>query len=80
MAAPDTFSLATTGLNANSVFTAKPITVGDVGAGTNGAQANAMANNKQVYCKGPDGSLKWYTIDSERSRPGGPLYLLAVGP
>lgn len=78
--AADTFSLATTGLNANSIFTTKPLTVGDVGAGTNGAQMAAMATGSQVYCKGPDGSLKWYTIDSERSRPGGPLYLLAVGP
>ena len=80
MAAPDTFSLATTGLNANSIFTAKPLTVGDVGAGTVGAQMNAMQNGTQVYCKGPDGASRWYTIDAERSRPGGPLYLLAVGP
>lgn len=78
--AADTFSLATTGLNANSPFTTKPLTVGDAGAGTNGAQQFAMANGKQVYCKGPDGAQKWYTIDAERSRPGGPIYLLAVGP
>ena len=78
--AADTFSLATTGQNANSPFTAKPITVGDAGAGTPGDQANAMAIGAQVYCKRSDGSFGWYTIDAERSRPGGPLYLLAVGP
>ena len=78
--AADTFSLATTGLNANSVFTTKPFTVGDVGAGTVGAQQSAMSTNGQVYCKKADGSFGWFTIDSERSRPGGPLYLLAVGP
>lgn len=80
MAAPDTFSLATTGLNANSTFTPQPITVGDAAAGRPGDQQMAMSTGAQVFCKGPDGSLKWYTIDSERSRPGGPLYLLAVGP
>lgn len=75
-----TYSLATTGYNANSPFTPQPLILDDLAAGRAGAQANAMANGTPVLCKGPDGAQRYYKIDSERSRPGGPLYLLAVGP
>lgn len=75
-----TYSLATTGLNANSVFTPQPLIMDDATAGRAGDQASAMATGTQVLCKGPDGAQRYYTIDAERSRPGGPVYLLAVGP
>lgn len=75
-----TYSLAATGLNANSPFTAQPLTMDDAAAGRAGDQALAMATNGQVLCKGPDGQQRYYTIDASRSRPGGPVYLLAVGP
>lgn len=74
-----TYSLATTGLNANSPFTPQPLTMDDVVAGRAGDQANAMATNTAFLCKGPDGIQRYYTIDAERSRPGGPVYLLATG-
>ena len=73
-----TYSLATTGYNAGSPFAAQPLKVDDVVAGRAGNQANAMATGAQVLCKGPDGAQRWYTIDPERSRAGGSLYLLAV--
>jgi len=75
-----TYSLAATGYNANSPFAAQPLTMDDAVAGRAGDQASAMATGAQVLCKGPDGLQRYYTIDTERSRPGGPIYLLAVGP
>lgn len=75
-----TYSLGTTGYNANSPFAAQPFVMDDDAAGRAGDQALAMATGAQVLCKGPDGIQRYYTIDSERSRPGGPIYLLAVGP
>ncbi len=75
-----TYSLAATGYNANSPFTAQPLTMDDAAAGRAGDQALAMATGAQVLCKGPDGQQRYYTIDAERSRPGGPIYLLAAGP
>lgn len=75
-----TYSIGTTGLNANSPFTAQPLIMDDAAAGRPGDQMLAMATNGQVLCKGPDGAQRYYTIDAERSRPGGPIYLLAVGP
>ncbi len=75
-----TYSLATTGYNANSVFSAQPLIMDDAAAGRPGGQQMAMATGAQFLAKGPDGAQRLYTIDSERSRPGGPVYLLAVGP
>jgi hypothetical protein len=75
----ETYSVATLGNNASSPFVAQSLTLPDSSARVAGEQAAMMTGN-QIQCKGPDGSLKWYTIDAERSRPGGPIYLLAVGP
>ena len=75
-----TYSIAATGYNANSPFSAQPLIVDDLAAGRAGAQAFAMANGVPVLCKGPDGAQRYYKIDPERSRPGGPVVLLAVGP
>lgn len=82
--AADTYSLAVTGLRADSPFSAKPITVGDSAAiglssGNDryGAAALTMRNNGQVLCKLRDGSQAWYMIDAERSTPSN-LVLKAV--
>lgn len=73
-----TYSLATVGYRAESPSSAQPLIMDDATAGRAGDQQNAMATGTQVLCKGPDGLQRYYTIDSERSRPGGPIYLLAV--
>lgn len=75
-----TYSLATTGYRADSPFTPQPLVVDDAAAGRPGDQMLAMATGAQFLAKGPDGRQRLYTLDAERSRPGGPLYLLAVGP
>lgn len=75
----ETYSVATTGYNANSPFAASNVILPDSSARNGGEQA-AMATGKQIMCKGPDGAQKWYTIDPERSRPGGPIFLLPVSP
>lgn len=75
-----TYSIATTGFRAESPSNAQPLIMDDLAAGRAGAQAASMANGTQFLCKGPDGAQRYYTIDASRSRPGGPVYLLAVGP
>lgn len=40
---------------------------------TLGGMQNAMSDNTPLLCKGPDGSLKWYTLDAERSTPTVPV-------
>ena len=73
----ETYSLAATGLRADSPYTPKPLTLGDsaatgINASNNqwGGPQNAMRNNTQVLCKRADGSQGLYTIDAERSTPG----------
>lgn len=73
----ETYSLAATGLRADSQFTPKPITLPDSSAqGVNvainqwGGPQNAMRTGAQVLCKNKDGSQSWYIIDAERSTPG----------
>lgn len=73
----ETYSLAATGLRADSPFTPKPLTLPDSAAqGINasiqqwGGPQNAMQLGSQVLCKKADGSQAWYTIDAERSTPG----------
>ena len=80
----ETYSLAATGLRADSQFTPKPITLGDSAAVGLSAAANiwggpqyAMQKRSQVLCKRNDGSFGWYMIDPERSTPAN-LVLKAV--
>ena len=50
-----------------------------VGSNDSNSQCKAMSLNTQVQAKRPDGSLKYYTIDSSRSDPAkGLIFLLAV--
>lgn len=74
-----TYSLATVGYRAEGPSGAQPLIMDDATAGRAGDQASAMATGAAVLCKGPDGIQRYYTIDSARSRPGGPIYLLATG-
>lgn len=76
--AVDTFSLGTTGYRAGTPFNVQPLVLGDATGGRNGTQAAAMATGAYVWVKEPDGSQRYYAIDAERSRPGGPVYLLKV--
>lgn len=74
----DTYSLSVLAVPAGYTGFLKDVTLGD-SAGVIGAQQNAMQNNTQILCKGPDGGLRWYTLDSSRSTPANPIILL-VGP
>lgn len=73
-----TYSLASVGLNANSMFTPQLITVSDTDARA-GDIAGDMQLGAQFLCKNPDGSQSYYTYDAERSTPGNPV-LKAVSP
>jgi hypothetical protein len=75
-----TFSLATTGINANSPFNPASLTLDDATGGLAGSQQNAMVFGTQIICKGPDGALKLYTVDAEHWRPGQTPRMIAVGP
>ena len=77
-----TYSLAVTGLRADSQFTPKLITIPDamvptagvtITTATLGGRQQAMSSNQQLLCKGPDGSLKLYTLDAERSTADNPV-------
>ena len=73
----ETYSLAVTGLRADSQFTPKPLTLPDsacigrqtVDVGRFGAASVTMQTGAQTLCKLNDGSFGWYTIDAERSTP-----------
>jgi hypothetical protein len=78
--AVDTFSIATTGYNANSPSAAKPLILGDATGAQPGLQQSALQTGGYVWCKGPDGAQGYYQIDPYRSIPGGPIYLLATRP
>jgi len=72
-----TYSIATTGMRADSPFTIANVTLPDTSA-TVGGQAAAMQNNTQMLCKNADGSFSLYTLDAERSVPGVSRVLLKV--
>ncbi len=73
-----TYSQSLAGLN-QTMFEPKGFTVNDAQAPV-GAQQNAMQNGTSFLVKNPDGSQTLYQIDSERSLPGQPPILRAVGP
>jgi hypothetical protein len=84
-----TYSQSITGVNAGARYNAvKTVQVGDADAAGNAlnavadglSQQGVMQRGNQILCKNPDGSQSWYTIDAERSVPGGPLVMRAVGP
>lgn len=65
-----TYSQSITGAESDSLpFRVTNQTLPDTSALPGGEMA-AMQNNTPLLCKGPDGSLGWYTIDSELSVPG----------
>ena len=64
--AAETYSIASTGRRADSLFAVNEVTLGD-SIGIASQQAKAMVTNAQTLCKNPDGSKPWYTIDAERS-------------
>ena len=72
-----TYSISFTGVTAGATYPQK-VFLDDTLAGTPGNQALAMAQNPPFLGKGPDGAQTYYTIDAERSRPGGPIYLLKL--
>jgi hypothetical protein len=74
----ETYSLARTATHARSPFATTNLTLPD-SAAQNGHLSKLMQTGSQVYCKRPDGSFGWFTIDTERSRPGGPIVLLHTG-
>ena len=74
----ETYSLAVTGVSAQSIDAVKTIDVGDT-IGADGKYNLAMRNNTQLLCKNPDGSQTYYTIDAERSTPNN-LVMKPVGP
>jgi hypothetical protein len=76
----ETYSQSITGLSAGSPFSVSNIKIGDSACQTLGSEQQAMRNGTQILCKFPDGSQRWCTIDVQRSIPGGPIYLLPVGP
>ena len=76
----ETYSLAVTGLRADSQFTAKPLTLPDsacqglqTSTGAMGLLGQAAASGGQVFCKRNDGSFGWYTVDAERSTAANPV-------
>jgi hypothetical protein len=73
-----TYSQSVFGIYAGSPFTAKSIEINDAQA-IAGAQANAMQTGTAFLCKRPDGSVGYFTLDSQRSTPANPV-LIPVGP
>ncbi len=80
-----TFSQGITGVSANYRYNApKTIQVGDTDIAGNAVSPDGkgrggqMMRNDQILCQDPDGSLKWYVIDAERSGPGGQLVMRRV--
>lgn len=74
----ETYSLAVTGLRADTQYTAETLTLPD--SACQGATANQLGGlqldmrlNSQMLCKRADGSFGWYTLDAERSSPTAPV-------
>ena len=65
----ETYSLAAKGMRADSEFAVQNVKIGDT-AGLAASQAYAMQTGLPIFCKNPDGSQSYYTIDAERSLPG----------
>ena len=74
----ETYSLAAVAIPSDQTFAVSNVTLGD-SAGRIGGQQQAMQQNTPILCKGPDGGLRWYTLDASRSTPANPI-LTAVGP
>lgn len=74
-----TYSLAITGYRGEQASGGKTLTLSDANA-QNGSEAAAMSNGTAFLCRGVDGVEAFYQIDASRSIPGGPVYLLRVGP
>lgn len=74
-----TYSLAFKGLRADTPSTMTNVTLSDA-QGRAGNQMQAMRDGTQFLCKMPDGSERMCVIDTERSIPGGAVYVLPVGP
>jgi len=82
-----TYSLAITGVSADS-HPSQPATLilpdamvptagVTISTATVGGRQAARSQNTPLLCQGPDGSLKWYTLESDRS-PGSSHILKAV--
>jgi hypothetical protein len=66
----ETFSIAATGVAADSRFQPKLLTLGDSVCQSAGDEQNAMQLGMAFLVKMPDGSQVWHTFDTERCIPG----------
>jgi len=73
-----TYSLNVKGVRANNPPQIQNLTVSDPQA-VLGGQLLAMQLGTEFLCKRPDGSERYHRIDAERSIPGQPPVLIAVG-
>lgn len=73
-----TYSLNVKGVRADNPPQIQNIVVSDPQA-VAGGQALAMQTGAHFLCLRPDGSQRYFRIDAERSIPGQPPVLLAVG-
>jgi hypothetical protein len=71
-----TYSVGTTALRERNPFTTATVVLPDIDADGNTALAGGfsslqmvMKTGNQILCKQADGSLRWYQIDAERSKP-----------
>ena len=74
------YSIAAVGIPADNAQAPSSVILDDQYVQRTGDIKQAMSQNTQILCKNPDGGQSWYTIDAERSRPGGPRFMLKVGP
>lgn len=65
-----TYSLSVKGAPASHVLGTQTLKIDDATGGTTGAQKLSMSRGTAVPCQRPDGSIRNYQIDAERSRPG----------
>lgn len=77
-----TYSIAQLGCPADQVQQKQTLTLPDsmtpngtdaITMATPGGMVHAMRRNFVMLCKGPDGALKNYTLDAERSTPTAPV-------
>jgi hypothetical protein len=68
----ETYSVAQKGQRSDSLFAVQNRTLPDSNAQP-GGMAQAQSSGKQLFCKNPDGSFSWYTLDAERSTPSRPV-------